>query len=384
MRGKRLTRRRLCVAAVIVVTPAVSLGMAWYCGLFRTAEEQLAAIEAARMVRDSENAGVLYMKMALARTPSPSAPHFLDSKDAGLARELPWSGEDYPELVEYIEGHRGPISELTQNLKFEKCYFPLPPQNRRIDERPIDPTRHMRGWVHLLLPAANNDIAEARTEGAIEKYLCVMRMSAHLYQQPVRSYYGNGLYLETHWASEALKGFILQGQLSEEQLTQIESALPPAGDTSESPYRMVDRVESLVSRIQRGQTSLISQLRLLWLRFRGKRTSRGAQPRHNGLYLWVLTQRRGLHILIALRRYRDETGQWPESFKQMKLPRDIVKDPYNDDAFVYRLTEGGFTLYSKGINGVDDSLSAMSDDLPIWSSQKIEPNAKEESVNDDK
>jgi len=89
-----------------------------------------------------------------------------------------------------------------------------------------------------------------------------------------------------------------------------------------------------------------------------------------------------LHILIALRRYRNKAGKWPESLDQIKLSGEVLTDPHGSGAFVYRLTDDGFTLYSKGPNGIDNGGSRASGDQPIWSSTKIEPKANKEDVND--
>ena len=391
MDRSRFTSNRFLLCASLILVPALVLAIAWYCGLFLTAEEQLAAIEAARFVGDSENAAVLYTEMAKASTPFPPAPHFLSRKDAQLTMEQPWSRQDYPELARYIDGHRELISKLSNNLQFEKCYlampFPVLLENRRVTRTQVSPTRHMRGWMYLLVRAANNDIAEARMDSAIEKYACVMRMSAHLYQQPVRTYYLSGLYLEADWASNALKEFILYGRLSEGQLKRIDSALPPAGAVCEKQYRNMCRVDSLVQESRRPKLTLLMRLRILWFRIKSKRFFvRGAPPRKSRdphIHAEVLARRRGLRVLIALRRHRHRTGRWPDSLNEIQLAQKTLTDPQNGKAFVYKLTEDGFTLYSKGPNGVDDGGLPITDDQRVWPVRLNRPNAKEDRTDDE-
>ena len=60
--------------------------------------------------------------------------------------------------------------------------------------------------------------------------------------------------------------------------------------------------------------------------------------------------------MIALRRYKNKTGQWPEKLDEVKslASAEILVDPINGGSFVYKLTEENFTLYSKGKNNIDE------------------------------
>jgi hypothetical protein len=73
-------------------------------------------------------------------------------------------------------------------------------------------------------------------------------------------------------------------------------------------------------------------------------------------YLRNIGQHRGFQLIIALRRYKNEHGQWPDSLDNVKslAPPELFVDPVNNDSFVYRLTEDGFTFYSKGKNNIDE------------------------------
>ncbi|UCE47457.1 MAG: hypothetical protein JSW47_17900, partial [Phycisphaerales bacterium] len=91
-------------------------------------------------------------------------------------------------------------------------------------------------------------------------------------------------------------------------------------------------------------------------------------------YSRALASKRGLHILVALRRYRNEYHRWPKSLDEIRsrVSAEILVDPINDGDFVYRLTNDGFTLYSKGKNKVDEGGQYNSrseegpDDRRIW------------------
>ncbi len=91
--------------------------------------------------------------------------------------------------------------------------------------------------------------------------------------------------------------------------------------------------------------------------------------------------RRGSLLIIALRRYKNAHGDWPGSLDEIKdfTDEENFVDPLNGGEYVYRLTDDGFMLYSKGKNGIDDGGEDLHspddanepDDILIWP-QKLE------------
>jgi hypothetical protein len=75
------------------------------------------------------------------------------------------------------------------------------------------------------------------------------------------------------------------------------------------------------------------------------------------LYPRWLAENRGSQIIIALRRYKNKTGHWPENLDEVKslAPAEIIVDPLNNNSFIYKLTDDSFTLYSKGKNNIDEA-----------------------------
>jgi hypothetical protein len=74
------------------------------------------------------------------------------------------------------------------------------------------------------------------------------------------------------------------------------------------------------------------------------------------IHLRHCSELRGSRVLVALRRYKDKTGHWPERLEDVKTsaPTEIFIDPLSSDSFVYKLTEENFKLYSKGKNSIDE------------------------------
>ncbi|MEA3225891.1 MAG: hypothetical protein U9Q07_08060, partial [Planctomycetota bacterium] len=105
-----------------------------------------------------------------------------------------------------------------------------------------------------------------------------------------------------------------------------------------------------------------------WWLGRGSREKQ-ERVRHK-IRLRLHANRRATPILIALRRYKEETGVWPEMLEQIepKLPEQMLTDPQNNGPFVYKRDGDSFVFYSKGPNGIDErgSYSRPADDWPIW------------------
>ncbi len=103
------------------------------------------------------------------------------------------------------------------------------------------------------------------------------------------------------------------------------------------------------------------------------------------IYFRVTADNHGSRLIVALRRYKNEHGRWPETLDSIKnlVPEEILVDPINGGSFVYKLTGESFTLYSKGKNNIDEGgkrdKESGADDWPIWSPKSRK--TKEEKAN---
>jgi hypothetical protein len=122
------------------------------------------------------------------------------------------------------------------------------------------------------------------------------------------------------------------------------------------------------------------------------RINRGVYFGLHDTYTRHVAQQRGALLIIALRRYKNTHGNWPEILEDINniAPAEIFVDPTNGDSFVYKRTEDNFTLYSKGNNGIDEQGAGNcetrskggADDLMFWSIKSKAPKQQEEDVND--
>jgi hypothetical protein len=336
-------------------------------------EERLAAIEAARAIPDSENAATIYSKLlrdANATSLLESRPAFLDNDSDSLTFGEPWSGKDYPELAAWIKERQGLIDGLLAASEFEKCRFPIFITPYRLTE--MKRFRKMRKWAFVLKRAVNNDIGEGRIDDAIAKWRCLIKMGRHLRQQPLLIDYLAGISFEAFAVNQTTR-FLVEGDANEKHLQKIESLPLQTQDDWAAVLDRILPVEELAEQRFKEQVSLLERLKYEF--GRGGLTSRNDYlDRIHSQYLSVLASSRGIHILVALRRYRNEHGHWPGSLDkiQSQVPAQMLVDPLNNGDFVYRLTDDSFVLYSKGQNSEDEDGQYQSrpqdgpDDWPIW------------------
>jgi len=74
-------------------------------------------------------------------------------------------------------------------------------------------------------------------------------------------------------------------------------------------------------------------------------------------YYETTAQTEALIAVLAILRYKADTGQFPETLNELvssNYLQDVPNDPYSSSSLVYNLTEDGFKLYSVGKNFSDD------------------------------
>jgi hypothetical protein len=349
--------------AVIVLCPL------WLTGLLslQSIDKQLARIEAARAIPDSENAGVIYDRLMDDYDAEEFSLTSPDGQPYSLIRSQLWKDKEYPEVAKWLEGCEALMASLLKASSMEECRFPIA---YSVTTANIQMTRSkaIRRWAMVLAYSANNDAAEDRIRQALEKYFTLIQMGRHMRQQPGGTDFLLGIGLEAT-AFQAMRPAILQARLTDEHLQAIESMLTPVEDLWRRDSRYLARVERLLSMRGGGAGTMLQRLKMWWEYLR---TGSPMINRVHEMYLRLLSDRRANHILIALRRQKDKTGQWATSLDEIKaiVPREALADPTNGDAFVYKPFPGGFRLNSKGPDGKDEKGIGKSDDRTIWPTRR--------------
>ena len=146
-----------------------------------TFDEELAALQAKYAVPDEENAALIYDKLFETMDGDPNEPEFFLQSKPSSTNE-PWLSKDHPETAEWLKGYQSTIEKLLQAAQKDKCRFPMRAEFVSY-ARHMEGLAKMRRCMFLLLSAANNDVAEGRTDAGLKKYLCITQIGHHLYQQ---------------------------------------------------------------------------------------------------------------------------------------------------------------------------------------------------------
>jgi hypothetical protein len=345
---KRRFGRFWSISAIVVIICCLFWKIIlWTC---RSPDEQLAAINAARAIPESEDAGVAYRKLAEDYLPLPMDPPIVNKQALILTREKPWHNDDYPKLAAWLEEQQDLISKLLEISKMDKCRLPILSDRQQVYF--TNPVRQMNGWAVLIVRSANLDAGEGRMVDAIEKYTCVLRMGSHLRQQPVLFSYNRGVAIES-LALQSLEKLITQTKLTDKQLESIGASLLPPKNKWKQDSKMMVKVQRMFEQKQQRRPPSITDWRRYWKYWKAmSKSNDDLLDRTHQFRLYTLANRRRMYILIALRHYKNKTARWPQSLDRIKppLPKETLIDPRDNTPFVYELTGEDFRLGSRGTN----------------------------------
>jgi hypothetical protein len=211
-----------------------------------TFDNELAALQAKYTIPDEENAFFAYDEIFENLDIDANQPEFFTYSKPS-SKDGPWLSKDHPEMAEWLKGQQGTIGKLLQAAKKDKCIF-LPISADLIGfGNYMEPLPKMRKCAFLLVSAANNDMAEGRTDAALEKCFCNIQMAKHLYQQPVMIQQLVGLAIE-QVVLERLNRFIIEGQPQPEQLQLIANSLIGAENNWGPDWRKMMDFEKLYAK----------------------------------------------------------------------------------------------------------------------------------------
>ena len=384
------TVKLILLVAIVLVIAAIICCFFCYARQSQSTDEKLAEIEAARAIPDSENAATIYNQILEDYSEGQFAFGFQDSNSEYLTRIKPWSRDDYPELADWLANQQALIEKLLEASKFEKCCFPIYTDLGGYDNN-IDRLAPMQLWTFLLVRAGNHDIAQGKTNLALEKYLSVIQIGRHECQQPVAIDYILGIAFE-EVALSAIARLIIEDSPLEPLLSRIEAIQLPTKEQWADESESMLEVESLINKKWNRRLGLFGRIKAWWIFRSAFKEFKDLKVTRRLRYLRLLVKRRGNRILIALRRFKNKHGTWPKSLDSLKnlVPAEILIDPINNKSFVYKLTADSFTLYSKGENGKDDGGKRDTfneekngaDDWRIWPAYVIKDRNTKENTND--
>ena len=168
-----------------------------------------------------------------------------------------------------------------------------------------------------------------------------------------------------------LAEFIVTGPATDRDLDALAGACLDLENRWESLSQDISHVRNVFSRTLKDRRRIDIRIYMSYRRMRYKDTEWPLKDRTSELYHRVLCERRAHHILIELRRFKNETGHWPDQLDEVAsalAPLALI-DPQNGGPYVYQRTEDSFRLYSTGRNAKDEDGEHRSkgpDDWSIW------------------
>jgi hypothetical protein len=401
---------------MIVVSLLFATILLTFCWLTPAPEKQLAAFDAARAVPDEDNAALIYAELLqgeevpLADWVSKMAPLLNALMDPmslqesnAASRELrelelsegisdpnaarvigsrPWKSADCPELKQWLDKHQNRIGKLQEAARKPSCQFPVSPTSGRMSLFDV-PVGVFRQNALLLMRAANNDFGEGDIDGGLAKCQSLLSIGRHFREQPSTHCLSSGIACEA-MALHRLAEFVVEGHPTDRHLRDLAVQCQNLNDEWELLRRDISRIRDIFSGLLDDRRPI--RFRVSMWYYRVRHNDKGwLEDRIGQLYHRMLSEQRGLRILIELRRFKDQTGQWPESLDQIasSLPPKALIDPSSDGPYVYRLSEHGFSLYSVGPNHIDEKGQNRSngpDDWPIWPPRGRSPEPKQNSA----
>jgi len=337
--------RRICLAAIVVLATFVAVHLIRSSG---SIHRELAAIEATRAIPDSENAAPLYYKI-LDEYPLTLPEFFPPLQITGSPPH-----DALSQMAEFT-AYLAYVPMLQHAAKIKECRLSLSLDPKIIIRRRAV-REEMEKWVRLLSELAKRDEALGRFDAAFDKYTCMSQMANHCYQQRTRE----GMFVAASPEGGALGGFnrlIANGNASETQLTTIDEVTSQIQADWQQAWPQIQQVEELYALYWKRQLTLRRRLSKIRIdkKVHYEVLPFSHYPAFPKVYRRRLSWRRGIRILVALQRYKDRNGRWPQSLEDLAsvAPEEIFIDPVNDGKFVYKIKPDTFVLYSKGKDAID-------------------------------
>lgn len=189
-------------------------------------ERELTSLNDKYAIPDKENAAVIYNELLENYESGDFVPALTDPNIYNIAWSEPWFSEDYPELDQWLGGRERTIVAISEAAKMEKCQFQIEEDSIREVFGPSKRTHlgAMMRMACLLVFAANNDLAEKRSEKALEKHIMLLRMSEHLRQQPITVDMLTGIDCQV-LALGQIKRFLVTSNPAESHLAKVEDTI---------------------------------------------------------------------------------------------------------------------------------------------------------------
>ncbi len=206
-----------------------------------TFEKEIATYKAKNEIPEQENALTIYS--TLINKYDNLLFDFPDTNHYDYTMNHFWETKEYPELANWLEVREDVINILFEGSKKEKCLFPIDFHITRpqiIQE--ILPT--LRYSTHIAIRSANNDIGENRIEKAMEKYICILRISRQICTQTNIYDYLYGTSLQ-YYPLRQINRLMVEKEVTKNQLQLLSQVINNLQNNWETDFEQMLEFETL-------------------------------------------------------------------------------------------------------------------------------------------
>ncbi len=225
--------------SLAIVWPVDDNGHRWKPYRF---DEELAAIEAERVIPDQDNAA-LQCATLFARLDVNDEPDFF-IRGISVHEELyrnAWNGAEHPEVAQWLDGYLWVVDELVRASAAGTFRWPL--QAYTYDDFTV-PYKPLRRGVQFLIASADRDLGEGRLDDAITKYFCVIDIADDLRAQRQELDFTVGSEFERN-ALWMIRQVLVKYDLTDRDIAHITHRLPATDELWPTEGRAFFRVEKL-------------------------------------------------------------------------------------------------------------------------------------------
>lgn len=151
-----------------------------------TFDEELAVLEAERMVPPEADAAPLYEDLFQRwKEIEENDPFPEEADDECETESRPWTAKEFPEVAAWFERHEDFFGDLIAATQKPSCYFPAAVTMWGLSES-MERFSPLREFSQHLIRASYLDVGENRSPSVVlEKQLAVLRIGKHINQQPL-------------------------------------------------------------------------------------------------------------------------------------------------------------------------------------------------------
>jgi hypothetical protein len=355
-KGSKKSKKYILLSIAVIILIFLLFRFLFY----KSAEEQLAEIEASRTIPDSKNAAVYY-NMFFTDSNNIAILDVLFSSYSQASHYLPWTSNSDQKGSAALKKNKEFFNKFIEISKINEARFPIITD----DFNRNNILSNIRVITFILAWAGANDLGDGRIDEAMNKFISQAMIGCHLNQQPVRIYKEVGVAIDAVGLKN-IRDLTMNKDITIEQLRLLDKVVAETQNYVGHDKELEEKVNNLLLGIKPPNITFMTWIKQWFINLLNRKQ---AEKRWQDSLLREISTQRASRILIALRLFQKQNSRWPEILSEIEssLPKENFTDAMNKSDFVYKLLDNSFILYSKGLDNIDNNNKKGFDDVIFWS-----------------